>query len=179
MKTKQRNEKTSETIDNIGTLSEVSTLVMSLYLKNTTRRDILQRVRQQFAIQYTAKQLKHDINIINQHIKLSTQHAAKSQQAVEIARIEDLVAVAWQEFAASRSPFNARHRVNDDTLIYNGDVKYLHLINDLLIEKRKLLGLYAPQLMQLEATKIHTAEQLNEQQIQAEVDRITKALAHE
>ena len=114
---------------------------------------------------------------------------------LELARIDDIISELWEQWEKSKedyirerkskigvpngSEIKTERLMNDTTNVIGlGNVAYMAEIRQQLVERRKLLGLYAPEKSELtgkNGTPLIPPSEMTEEQIKAEIEAIRAA----
>lgn len=148
-------------------------IIAPLYKHGYTCREIRLEVMKGLGLQtYSLSTVQADINSLTGEWHEQRQKDFDKNMATELARIDELIKECWEAWEKSKEDYDARSqkqkgvpnstKMNDVTvermeLILKqerccGDVRYIEMINKLLIERRKLLGLYAAEKREVTGT---------------------------
>ena len=155
----------------------VAYYVSDLLAKGFNNQQIIETIQKEYGLTWNIRQVNIIKELLHKLWRCEMAHSMSDQIAREVATIDTQMKEAWAawEFSKkgikhtkkrktdSKSPakemtFGAEEIITDED-VTAGDVKYLIHINDLGKEKRKLLGLYAPE--KKEKGGPQTAVQLN------------------
>lgn len=141
--------------------------IAPLFKKGYTYREIRSKLMQDLGLKtYSLSTVKHDVEALLLEWKKERIEDTDLAVQLELARIDDLVKEAWGAWEKSKEEYKAtrtkatgtpsmnggenKQRINKieqttDDVRALGDPRFIDTINKLLIERRKLLGLYAPE----------------------------------
>lgn len=142
-------------------------IIAPLFKKGYTYRDLREAVMEKLELKtYSLATVKHDIEALLLEWKEERIEDVDLAVQLELTRIDDLVKEAWVAWEKSKVEYKASktkatgtpsmagggsgQRVNKieqttEDVHTIGDPRFIDTINKLLIERRKLLGLYAPE----------------------------------
>lgn len=104
-------------------------IVATLYKRGYSIRKIQSEVMKRLDLRtYALGTVHSDIKILMEEWRENRIEDMDAALQLELERIDDMVKEAWEAWGKSKT-----------------DPRYLEIINKLLIERRKLLGLYAPE----------------------------------
>lgn len=143
-------------------------IIAGLYKRGYSYREIRNEVMARLDLQsYSLQTVHKDVNrLLGEWRKTRIENIDYALQ-LELQRIDDLIKEAWEAWDKSKTDYERKkakqHGVpnvgenkdgsiltvkmeqqNEEVICY-GDPRYLEIIHKLLIERRKLLGLYAPE----------------------------------
>lgn len=148
-------------------------IASELYKRGYTYRDIRREVMARLNLQtYSLDTVHRDINRMLAKAAARADYNMDKMLQLELARIDDMMREAWAAWEKSKEDYLDTQQIMrgtpkasdkgeesgvDTTSMEQrrkeirscGDPRYLELINKLLIERRKLLGLYAPEKKEL------------------------------
>lgn len=145
-------------------------IIAPLYRHGYTYREIQAEVRARLDMRaYSLSTLKSDIDKLVAEWRKQRMEDIDNTITMELARIDEMIREAWQAWEKSKEDYDQTsqkqkgipnpERMNDIVTVQLekitrgvqscGDVRYLELINKLLIERRKLLGLYPAEKREL------------------------------
>lgn len=181
-----KTDKTRRTQRKIARLEIVS----QMWLRGYTYRNIRQVVMTQLDLKsYSLETVKSDIDTLKEELKERRINNGQESLNCELAKIDDILKEAWEAWERSKNPVNTKiHKVKgkkqdtgqqtadnvemtkreDDSC---GDPRYLDIINKQLQERRRLLGLYAPESQEI-YHKGSMALELSREQIEKELERL-------
>lgn len=144
-------------------------IVAQLYKRGFTYREIRDEVKKRLNLPtYSLSTVKHDVDALLREWQAIRIEETDQAIALELQRIDELVKEAWNSWEQSKEDYlkektklkgtpaigsstespNVRTKYvekTSETLRSVGDPRFLDTINRLLMERRKLLGLYAPE----------------------------------
>ena len=142
----------------------VAYFVSDLLAKGFNNQQIIETVNTKFELNWKLSHVKVMKELLHKLWRCEIAHTMNDQIAREVATIDTQLKEAWSAWEFSKKGIQHKKsrkekKVGDDSLegSYDlseiiceedttaGDVKYLQHINELGKEKRKLLGLYAPE----------------------------------
>lgn len=144
-------------------------IIAGLYKRGYSYREIRKEVMARLDLQsYSLQTVHKDVNrLLGEWRKTRIENIDYALQ-LELQRIDDLIKEAWEAWDKSKTDYERKkakqHGVpnvgeenkersiltvkmeqQSEEVICYGDPRYLEIIHKLLIERRKLLGLYAPE----------------------------------
>lgn len=144
-------------------------IIAGLYKRGYSYREIRNEVMARLDLQsYSLQTVHKDVNrLLGEWRKTRIENIDYALQ-LELQRIDDLIKEAWEAWDKSKTDYERKkakqHGVpnvgeenkersiltvkmeqQSEEVICYGDPRYLEIIHKLLIERRKLLGLYAPE----------------------------------
>lgn len=153
-------------------------ILSTLYKRGYSYREMRSEVMARLDLQsYSLETLKKDIDSLLEEWRETRIEDLDLALQLELERIDNLVKEAWEAWEKSKENYkrvkNAQKGIpgtpeeddngnmkpseiitvemkqNSEEVVCYGDPRYLEVINRLLIERRKLLGLYSPEKMDL------------------------------
>lgn len=147
-------------------------IISELYKKGNSYRDIRREVMTRLNLEcYSLQTVHKDVQRLLEEWRKERLDNTDQALQLELTRIDDLVKEAWAAWEKSKTDYTQKTAKqkglpstdeggNDEIItvqleqgskefVCTGDPRYLELINKLLIERRKLLGLYAPEKKEL------------------------------
>lgn len=148
-------------------------IASELYKRGYTYRDIRREVMARLNLQtYSLDTVHRDINRMLAEAAARADYNMDEALNLELIRIDDMMREAWAAWEKSKEDYLDTQQIMrgtpkqtgkgeesgvDTTSMEQrrkeirscGDPRYLELVNKLLIERRKLLGLYAPEKKEL------------------------------
>ena len=153
-------------------------ILSTLYKRGYSYREMRTEVMARLNLQtYSLETLKKDIDSLLEEWRETRIEDLDLALQLELERIDNLVKEAWEAWEKSKESYkrvkNAQKGIpgtpeedengnmkpsevitvemkqNTEEVVCYGDPRYLEVINRLLIERRKLLGLYSPEKMDL------------------------------
>ena len=151
-------------------------ILSTLYKRGYSYREMRSEVMARLDLQsYSLETLKKDIDSLLEEWRETRIEDLDLALQLELERIDNLVKEAWEAWEKSKENYkrvkNAQKGIpgtpeeddngnmkpseiitvemkqNSEEVVCYGDPRYLEVINRLLIERRKLLGLYSPEKM--------------------------------
>ena len=137
--------------------------VSDMIAKGYNNQKIILSVKEKYAVEWSMRKLSIVKELVHKMWRAEMTHTIEDQVAKEIAVIDVQINEAWEGYEKSKHPKRKKNREehstgelmagtqydltekeeNEEDLA--GDPKYLQIITDLGKERRKLLGLYAPE----------------------------------
>lgn len=153
-------------------------ILSTLYKRGYSYREMRSEVMARLDLQsYSLETLKKDIDSLLEEWRETRIEDLDLALQLELERIDNLVKEAWEAWEKSKENYkrvkNAQKGIpgtpeeddngnmkpseiitvemkqNSEEVVCYGDPRYLEVINRLLMERRKLLGLYSPEKMDL------------------------------
>lgn len=145
-------------------------VIAPLYRHGYTYRQIQAEVQKRMDLKaYSLSTLKHDIDRLVKEWREQRLEDIDQTMTTELARIDEMVREAWMAWEKSKEDYDATTQKQKgipnpdkmDAIVTVqlekttkgvqccGDVRYLELIHKLLMERRKLLGLYPAEKKEL------------------------------
>lgn len=141
----------------------VAYFVSDLLAKGFNNQQIIETVRNKYNLEWSLYQVNKVKLLLHKMWRCEMAHTMEDQIAQEVASIDTQIKETWEAYEFSKKGIKHKKTrtegstskaaemqydltevvVEEDTT--PGDVKYLQHLNDLGKEKRKLLGLYAPE----------------------------------
>lgn len=172
-------------------------IVAELYRHGYTYREIREEVKNRLDLpKYSLDTVHRDVQaILAEWRQMRNLHIEELQQ-LELNRIDEMMREAWAAWDKSKTDYDKKRmrqygkpieggnggeggietvgmEQSKEEMVMCGDVRYLELINKLSVERRKILGLYAPEkralvdtegkdvLKQIRVEVIDSREQIN------------------
>lgn len=172
-------------------------IVAELYRHGYTYREIREEVKNRLDLpKYSLDTVHRDVQaILAEWRQMRNLHIEELQQ-LELNRIDEMMREAWAAWDKSKTDYDKKRmrqygkpieggnggeggietvgmEQSKEEMVMCGDVRYLELINKLSVERRKILGLYAPEkralvdtegkdvLKQIRIEVIDSREQIN------------------
>lgn len=141
----------------------IAYFVSDLLAKGFNNQQIVETVNKKYELEWKLNHVKVMKELLHKLWRCEIAHTMNDQIAREVATIDTQIKEAWSAWEFSKKGIHKKSRTEkkegDDSIegSYNitevvteedttaGDVKFLQHINELGKEKRKLLGLYAPE----------------------------------
>ena len=155
----------------------VAYYVSDLLAKGFNNQQIIVAIEKKYGLTWTIRQVNVVKELLHKMWRCEIAHTMNDQIAREVATIDTQLKESWEAWERSKRGIKTTHsrdttsaskamvmdykveeHITDETTS-PGDVKFLQHINDLGKEKRKLLGLYAPEKKADDGVK--TAVQFN------------------
>lgn len=173
-------------------------IIAPLFKRGYSYRNIREEVMSRLDLDtYSLKTVKSDIDaLLKEWRELRIANIDLSIQ-LELQRIDDLIKEAWDAWDKSKEDYErksdsqdaaiemegceedgdgkiipVRARQQRESVRSCGDPRYLDIINKLLIERRKLLGLYAPEKQNVSIKS--TLKDMSDEELECEVNRLRK-----
>lgn len=170
-------------------------IIAPLFKRGWSYRDIREEVMARLDLQtYSLKTVKDDIDALLKEWRETRIEDMDLSMQLELQRIDDLIKEAWEAWEKSKEDYQknkgVQHAVpgmpespDESSVIVTrmaqskeevrscGDPRYLELINKLLIERRKLLGLYAPEKRDVEM-KTKLVANMSDEELDKEIARL-------
>lgn len=147
---------------------------------------------------YSLKTVKDDVDKLLKEWRETRITDMDLSVQLELQRIDDLIREAWEAWEKSKEDYEkqggtqtaaivqeetaeggsedkiipVKMQQRKDSVRSCGDPRYLELINKLLIERRKLLGLYAPEKKDVVEVKKEIVANMTDEEINAEIERL-------
>lgn len=134
--------------------------VSRLYKRGMSKTDIRLEVMKELNLKtYNRKTLDKDIQILLDRWREGNNANIGSAIELELARIDDTICELWSQWEQSKKKFGI------------GDPRYIAEIRQQLIERRKLLGLYAPERREVkgDVTVLRSPCDMTTEEIEAEI----------
>ena len=162
-------------------------IIAPLFKRGWSYRDIREEVMARLDLPtYSLRTVKEDIDALLKEWRETRIADMDLSVQLELQRIDDLIKEAWDAWEKSKEDYQknkgTQHAVptvpespDESAIIVThmqqskedvrscGDPRYLELINKLLIERRKLLGLYAPEKKDVAMTANLTSNMTDEE----------------
>lgn len=135
-------------------------IVSRLYKRGMSKTDIRLEVMKELNLKtYDRKTLDKDIQILLDRWREGNNANIGSAIELELARIDDTICELWSQWEQSKKKFGI------------GDPRYIAEIRQQLIERRKLLGLYAPERREVkgDVTVLRSPCDMTTEEIEAEI----------
>lgn len=160
-----KRDKNVTMLDIFGTEQKtaVAYYVSDLLAKGFNNQQIIDAVNNKYGLTWKMNQVNVIKALLHKMWRCEIAHTMNDQIAREVATLDTQIKEAWEAWEFSKrgikhtkkrtedsestceeNQYNITEVVNEETTTA-GDVKFLQHINDLGKEKRKLLGLYAPE----------------------------------
>lgn len=160
-----KRDKTVTMLDIFGSEQKtaVAYYVSDLLAKGFNNQQIIVAVKDKYGLEWKMQQVNVVKALLHKMWRCEIAHSMNDQIAREVATLNTQIKEAWEAWEFSKrgikhtktrtedsnsecdeNQYNVTEIVNEETTTA-GDVKFLQHINDLGKEKRKLLGLYAPE----------------------------------
>lgn len=182
-------------------------VVAELYKKGYSLRKIKEEVDTRFDSNISLNTLSKDIKSLLAEWRESRIDDIDTLMTLELARIDDCLVELWEQWEKSKENYTKtesrrkgvpvpqtdeqgntdgqqteivtveRQQKEQQVVVY-GNPAYMSEIRQQLIERRKLLGLYAPEKKELSGTVTTKVEDMSDEEIQAELKRIREAREH-
>lgn len=141
----------------------IAYFVSDLMAKGFNNQQIVETVNNKYGVEWKIRHVNTMKELLHKLWRCEIAHTMNDQIAREVASIDTQIKEAWSAWEFSKKGIHKKSRkekkVGDESLEGSyeltevvcdedttaGDVKFLQHINDLGKEKRKLLGLYAPE----------------------------------
>lgn len=145
-------------------------IVAQLYKRGYTYREIREEVKTRLNLKsYSLRTVHQDIYRLLEEWRETRIEDFDLAVQLELSRIDELIKEAWAAWDKSKEDYTQRHSkqkgvpdIDEDgkqtegvvtlqmeqsqrEINQNGDPRYLDIIHKLLIERRKILGLYSPE----------------------------------
>lgn len=173
-------------------------IIAPLFKRGYSYRNIREEVMSRLDLDtYSLKTVKSDIDaLLKEWRELRIANIDLSIQ-LELQRIDDLIKEAWDAWDKSKEDYErksdsqdvaiemegceedgdgkiipVRARQKRESVRSFGDPRYLDIINKLLIERRKLLGLYAPEKQNVSIKS--ALKDMSDEELECEVNRLRK-----
>lgn len=173
-------------------------IIAPLFKRGYSYRNIREEVMSRLDLEtYSLKTVKSDIDaLLKEWRELRIANIDLSIQ-LELQRIDDLIKEAWDAWDKSKEDYErksdsqdaaiemegceedgdgkiipVRARQQRESVRSCGDPRYLDIINKLLIERRKLLGLYAPEKQNVSIKS--ALKDMSDEELECEVNRLRK-----
>lgn len=173
-------------------------IIAPLFKRGYSYRNIREEVMSRLDLDtYSLKTVKSDIDaLLKEWRELRIANIDLSIQ-LELQRIDDLIKEAWDAWDKSKEDYErksdsqdaaiemegceedgdgkiipVRARQQRESVRSCGDPRYLDIINKLLIERRKLLGLYAPEKQNVSIKS--ALKDMSDEELECEVNRLRK-----
>lgn len=151
-------------------------ILSTLYKRGYSYREMRSEVMARLDLQsYSLETLKKDIDSLLEEWRETRIEDLDLALQLELERIDNLVKEAWEAWERSKESYKkvkgtqegipgtpdgedegqsgeivtTKMKQTQEDIVCYGDPRYLEVINRLLIERRKLLGLYSPEKMDL------------------------------
>ncbi len=177
-------------------------IVADLYKRGWTIKRIAEEVRSRLNTTCSTRTIWNDIQDLLQEWRTTRIQSVDDRLQLELERIDDCVAELWQQWDKSKEdwvrenntkvgvPTNdgdgnntiqtVRRQNTTQNVVGLGNPAYMAEIRQQLIERRKLLGLYAAtktEVMGKDGSPLMPPQQMTEEQIIAEIERIKASRA--
>lgn len=144
-------------------------IVAKLFKRGYTEKQIQAKVKEDLGLRtYSGQTVHADIVAIKKLWQEQVIEDVDFQMRLELQRIDDIIVEAWEAWDKSKTDFKSKYKKQKgeveipkdqevmkasirkieqgekDEICY-GDPRYLKVIGDQLAERRKLIGLYAPE----------------------------------
>ena len=160
-----KRDKTVSMIDLFGSeqMTAVAYYVSDLLAKGFNNQQIIMAVKDRYDLDWNMRKVNLVKDLLHKLWRCETAHAMNDQVARELATIDTQIRETWEAWEFSKrgikhtktrtensdsecdeNQYKITEIVNEETTT-SGDVKYLQHLNELGKERRKLLGLYAPE----------------------------------
>lgn len=170
-------------------------IIAPLFKRGWSYRDIREEVMARLNLPtYSLKTVKDDIDALLKEWRETRIEDMDLSMQLELQRIDDLIKEAWEAWEKSKEDYQknkgTQHAIpgvsenpDESAVIVThmqqskeevrscGDPRYLELINKLLIERRKLLGLYAPEKRDVEM-KTKLVANMTDEELDKEIARL-------
>ena len=147
-------------------------ILSGLYKRGYSYREMREEVMARLALKsYSLETVKKDIDSLLEEWRMTRIEDVDLALQLELERIDTLVKEAWAAWEKSKEDYKRKKAAQEgipgqsesdgeqdpgeivttklkqtqEEIICYGDPRYLEVINKLLIERRKLLGLYSPE----------------------------------
>lgn len=179
-------------------------IVAKLYKRGYSYRQIQAEVMKRLSLKtYSLRTVSRDINCLLEEWRENRLTDMDKALQLELERIDETVRELWEQWEKSKTDYNKTQRKQkgspsrdsetgqssiktyqtertETEVICLGDTSYIAEIRKQLEERRKLLGLYAPEKKVIEG-KVDTSIELTnmtEAEIQAEIARIKSSISN-
>ena len=147
-------------------------IVSQLYKRGYSYREIQQEVKARLDLSsYSLRTVHKDVNVLLKEWRETRIENIEYSVQLELERIDDITREAWQAWEKSKTDYERKKAKQQRTpnseegtdgskivrmeqqreeVICYGDPRYLEVIHKNAMERRKLLGLYAPEKKKLE-----------------------------
>lgn len=183
-------------------------IVAELYKKGYSLRKIKEEVDARFDSNISLNTLSKDIKAMLAEWRESRIDDIDTLMTLELARIDDCLVELWEQWEKSKENYTktessrkgvpvpvgdgngegaggeqteiqtVERKQKEQQMIVYGNPAYMSEIRQQLVERRKLLGLYAPEKKELSGTLTTKVEDMSDEEIQAELKRIREAREH-
>lgn len=183
-------------------------IVAELYKRGWSVRSITQEVRTRLNTTCSTRTVWNDINELLDEWRAVRINDVDARLQLELERIDDAVRELWEQWEKSKEDYTRernkrigvpvpsgdgegggeateivtvkREAVTENT-VGLGNPAYIAEIRQQLMERRKLLGLYAATKTELtgkDGSPLIPAEKMSEEDIRQEIERINKSMGH-
>lgn len=174
-------------------------LVAELYKKGFSLRKIRDEINSRFALNVSIPTIHKDIKLLLSEWRASRIESIDDLVTLELARIDDCLVELWEQWEKSKENYTrvvnsrvgvpvgeneaesgealivtVRRQQNETSVVVCGNPAYMSEIRQQLIERRKLLGLYAPEKRDFSGSVVKVENMTNEQ-IEEELKKIREA----
>lgn len=183
-------------------------LVAPLYKRGYSLRQIVKEVKAKLNLEtYVVSTCYKDVQYLLKEWRETRINDLDANLQLELERIDDAVRELWQEWEKSKMDYSKtstkrkgmprRNRQEDDAtegrietlsleeqrteVVMLGDPRYITEIRNQLMERRKILGLYAVSKLEVtgkDGAPLVSVESMTAEEIQAEIERIQKSMQH-
>lgn len=182
-------------------------LVSEYYKKGYSIRKIREEVNARLDLNVSVPTIHKDIKLLLSEWRESRLDNIDDLISLELARIDDCLVELWDQWEKSKENYLREHNkrvgvpvpVTDENgqpdgeqteivtvkrenstenVVALGNPAYMAEIRQQLVERRKLLGLYAPEKKELSGALTTRVEDMTTDEIQAELARIRQAREH-
>lgn len=180
-------------------------IIADLYKKGYSLRKIREEVNTRLDMNVSLPTIHKDVKRLLEEWRSTRMENIEDYISLELARIDDCLVELWEQWEKSKENYtkstSSRKGVpvegnggaadgegtqivtvartqSDTNVVALGNPAYMSEIRQQLIERRKLLGLYAPEKKELSGAVVNKVETMTTEEIEAELSRIKKAREH-
>lgn len=178
-------------------------IVAELYKRGWTVRRIADEVRARLGTTCSTRTIWNDINDLLEEWRKTRINDTDQRLQLELERIDDCVAELWEQWDKSKEDWTREHNIKvgvptegnggegakgeiqtvrrenkTENVIGLGNPAYMAEIRQQLMERRKLLGLYAATKTEVtgkDGTALIPANTMTEEEVMAEIERLKKS----
>lgn len=178
-------------------------IVADLYKRGWSIARITQEVRTRMNTTCSTRTIWNDIQDLLKEWQATRIQDVDARLQLELERIDDCVAELWEQWDKSKENYDreinkrigvpvegggngseqatiqtVRRENTAENIVGLGDPRYMAEIRQQLMERRKLLGLYAATKTEVtgkDGTPLVSVQQMTEEQVQQEIERIRRS----
>lgn len=174
-------------------------IIAPLFKRGWSYREIREEVMKRLGLAtYSLRTVKLDVDALLKEWRETRIADMDLSVQLELQRIDDLIKEAWEAWEKSKEDYEKQRgsqdavpvpsdgeggNVEESILVTHlkqsrenirscGDPRYLELINKLLIERRKLLGLYAPEKKDVVEVKKEIVGNMTDEELENEIKKL-------